>query len=38
MTLAGDASINSGIFLAVAAMDRVLKRSMVGVRMNKSFG
>jgi hypothetical protein len=38
MTLAGDASFNGGIFLAVAAVDRALKGSMVGERMNKSFG
>jgi hypothetical protein len=38
MTLAGGASFNGGIFLAAAVMDRALKGSMVGVRMNKSFG
>jgi hypothetical protein len=38
MTLAGDASFNSGIFLAVVAVDRALKGSMVGERVNKSFG
>jgi hypothetical protein len=38
MTLAGGASFNSGIFLAVAAVDRALKGSMAGERMNKSFG
>jgi hypothetical protein len=38
MTLAGDASFNGGIFLAGAAVDRALKGSMVGERMNKSFG
>jgi hypothetical protein len=38
MTLAGDTSFNSGIFLAVAVVDRALKGSMVGERMNKSFG
>jgi hypothetical protein len=32
MTLAGDASFNGGIFLAVAAVDRALKGSMVGER------
>jgi hypothetical protein len=38
MTLAGGASFNGGIFLAVAAVDRALKGSMVGERMNKGFG
>jgi hypothetical protein len=38
MTLAGGASFNGGIFLAVAAVDRALKGSKVGQRMNKSFG
>jgi hypothetical protein len=38
MTLVGDASFNDGIFLVVAAVDRALKGSMVGKRMNKSFG
>jgi hypothetical protein len=38
MTLAGDASFNGGIFLAAAVMDRALKGSMVGEKMNKSFG
>jgi hypothetical protein len=38
MTLAGDASFNGGIFLATAAVDRALKGSMAGERMNKSFG
>jgi hypothetical protein len=38
MTLAGDASFNGGIFLAVAAVDRALKGPMVGESMNKSFG
>jgi hypothetical protein len=38
MTLMGDASFNGGIFLAVATVDRALKGSMVGERMNKSFG
>jgi hypothetical protein len=38
MTLAGGASFNSGIFLAAAAVDRALKGSMAGERMNKSFG
>jgi hypothetical protein len=36
--LAGDASFNSGIFLAVAAVDRALKGSIAEERMNKSFG
>jgi hypothetical protein len=38
MTLVGDASFNGRIFLAVAVVDRALKGSMVGERMNKSFG
>jgi hypothetical protein len=38
MTLAGDASFNGAIFLAVAVVDRALKGSMAGERMNKSFG
>jgi hypothetical protein len=38
MTLVGGASFNGGIFLAAVAMDRALKGSMVGERMNKSFG
>jgi hypothetical protein len=38
ITLAGDASFNSGIFLAVVAVDRALKGSIAEERMNKSFG
>jgi hypothetical protein len=38
MTLAGDAYFNGGIFLTVAAVDRALKGSMAGERMNKGFG
>jgi hypothetical protein len=38
MTLVGGASFNGGTFLAVAAVDRALKGSMVGERMNKSCG
>jgi hypothetical protein len=38
MTLAGGASFNDGIFLAVVVVDRALKGSMAGERMNKSFG
>jgi hypothetical protein len=38
MTLAGDASFNGGIFLTVVVVDRALKGSMAGERMNKSFG
>jgi hypothetical protein len=34
MTLAGGASFNSGIFLAAAVVDRALKGSMAGERMN----
>jgi hypothetical protein len=37
MTVAGDASFNGGIFLAVAAVDRALKGSMGWEGMNKSF-
>jgi hypothetical protein len=37
MTLAGGASFNGGIFLMAAALDRALKGSMAGERMNKSF-
>jgi hypothetical protein len=36
MTLVGGASFNGGIFLG--AMERTLKGSMAGQRMNKSFG
>jgi hypothetical protein len=38
MTLVGDASFNSRIFLAATAVDRALKGSMARERMNKSFG
>jgi hypothetical protein len=38
MTLAGVASFNGGIFLVAAVVDRALKGSMAGERMNKSFG
>jgi hypothetical protein len=38
MTLAGDASFNGGIFLVATTVDRALKGSMAGERMNKSFG
>jgi hypothetical protein len=38
MTLAGDASFISEIFLATTAVDRALKGSMAGERKNKSFG
>jgi hypothetical protein len=38
MTLVGGASFNGGIFLAAAAVDKALKGSMAGERMNKSFG
>jgi hypothetical protein len=37
MTMAGGASFNGGIFLVAAAVDRALKGSMVGERINKSF-
>jgi hypothetical protein len=35
--MASGASFNGGIFLAAAVVDRALKGSMVGERMNKSF-
>jgi hypothetical protein len=38
MTLAGGASFNSGIFLAAAAVNKALKGSMSGERMNNCFG
>jgi hypothetical protein len=38
MTLAGGVYFNGGIFLMAAAVDRALKGSMVGERMNKSLG
>ena len=38
MTFAGNASFNGGIFIAATAVDRALKGSMAGERMNKSFG
>jgi hypothetical protein len=38
MTLVGDASFNGGMFLVAAAVDRVLKGSVAGESMNKSFG
>jgi hypothetical protein len=38
MTLAGDASFNGVIFLMAATVDRALKLSMAGERMNKGFG
>jgi hypothetical protein len=38
VTLAGDASFNGWIFLAVAAVDREFNGSMERERMNKSFG
>jgi hypothetical protein len=38
MNLAGGASFNGGIFLPVTTVDRVLTGSMVGERVNKSFG
>jgi hypothetical protein len=38
MTLAGGASFNGGIFLAAVAVDRALKGSVAGERMNKCFG
>jgi hypothetical protein len=38
MTVPGGASFNGGIFLVAAVVDRTLKGSMAGERMNKSFG
>jgi hypothetical protein len=38
MTLVGGASFNGWIFLAATTVDRALKGSMAGERMNKSFG
>jgi hypothetical protein len=38
MTLVGDASIDGRIFLAAIVVDRALKRSMAGGRINRSFG
>jgi hypothetical protein len=38
MTLAGGDSFNGGIFLVVTVVDRALKGSMAGERINKSFG
>jgi hypothetical protein len=38
MTLVGGASFNGGIFLETAVVDKALKASMAGERMNKSFG
>jgi hypothetical protein len=38
LTLVGGASFNGGIFLVAATVDSGLKGSMVGERMNKSFG
>jgi hypothetical protein len=37
MTSAGGASFNGGIFLVAATVDKTLKGSMAGERMNKSF-
>jgi hypothetical protein len=37
MTMVGDTSFNSGIFLAVPMVDIALKGSLAGERMNKSF-
>jgi hypothetical protein len=38
MTLEGGASFKGGIFLVAAVVDRALKASMVGERINKSIG
>jgi hypothetical protein len=38
MTLVGGASFNGGIFLAATMGHRALKGSMLGERMNKSYG
>jgi hypothetical protein len=38
ITIAGGTSLNDGIFLVAAVVDKALKGSMVGERMNKAFG
>jgi hypothetical protein len=38
MILVGGAFLNGGISLVAAAVDKALKGSMAGERMNKSFG
>jgi hypothetical protein len=38
LTLVGGASFNGGIFLMAVAVDRALKGSMAGERVNKTFG
>jgi hypothetical protein len=38
MTLAGGVSFNGGIFHVAAVVERALKGSMAGERMNKHFG
>jgi hypothetical protein len=38
MTLGDGSSFNGGIFLVAVVVDRALKGSMAGKRMNKSFG
>jgi hypothetical protein len=38
MNLASGASLNDGIFLVVAAVDKTLKGSMAWEGINKSFG
>jgi hypothetical protein len=38
MTMASGVSFNGGIFLVAAVVDRALKGSMAGERVNKSFG
>jgi hypothetical protein len=38
MTLAGGTSFNGAIFLVTVALDKALKGSTAGERMNKSFG
>jgi hypothetical protein len=38
MILAGGASFNDGIFLAAEVVDKALKGSVVGERMNESSG
>jgi hypothetical protein len=38
MTLVRYACFNGGIFLTATVVDRALKGSMVGERMNKGFG
>jgi hypothetical protein len=38
MSLVGGASLNDGIFFVATAVEKALKGSIAGERMNKSFG